>query len=61
VKIEILEQPKAEAPPAAIASRLIAQKPSLTLEEIAMKLERAEAKRLEMTQQRCPAEGRMTR
>lgn len=62
VKIEIqLGEPKVEAPPAAVQSRLVAQRPALTLEEISQKLEKASAKRQELTQQRCPAENRMSR
>jgi len=62
VKIEIeLEQPKIEAPPAAIASRLIVVRPAPTLEEINEKLEKATAKRQETMQLRCPAENRMSR
>ena len=46
IKLEInLEQPKCEAPPAALQLRLIPNKKSYTLEEISMKQDQASAKR----------------
>jgi len=46
IKFEInLEEPKCEAPPAALQLRLIPNKKSYTHEEISMKLEQASAKR----------------
>jgi len=62
IKIDIqLEEPKSEAPPAAVQLRLVAAKPALTIEEISQKLERADAKRQSIAQSRSTAENRMSR
>jgi len=62
IKIEIqLEQPKVEAPPAALETRFAAAKPLMTLEEIDQKLMKAEQKRNQITQLKCSAEQRLTR
>ena len=61
-KLEIqLKEPKIEAPPAAVQLRLVAANSPLTMEKLTLKLERAEAKRLENLQLRSTAENRMSR
>jgi len=61
IKIEYIEQPKAEAPPTALQIRLNANRPSITLKELTDKLEKAFAKRMELIEKNNPAESRFNR
>ena len=58
VRLELIEQPKMVAPPSTLKQRLLTVKRVLTQDEINEKLQKAEAKRQELTQKKQPASER---